>query len=159
MPRLVGMVDGAGERLDELGCRPRVLRCPRDPLVETAPFHVFERQVINAVLTAHFMDLHDVRVLESGHGFRLVAKAGDLLGGGVDAMPDDLQGHQAFQAGLLRQVDDAHAAVSQLADHGVLADVGRQGAGSVPAEPAGKASAPGRRTSPTRPAVRPSRIC
>ena len=160
---LVGMMDGPGERLDQLGRRPRLLGRAREPPVETAAVHVFERQVIHAVLAADFMDLHDVGVLQAGHGFRLGAEAGHLLGGRVDAVPDDLQGHQAFQVGLLRQVDHSHAPVSQLADHGVLADARRQGVRSVSVrlrrQGGGRVRCGlvGRRR--PGPAVRPSRTC
>ena len=75
----VGMVDGTGERFDQPGRRPRLLWRTRELPVETAAVHVFEHQVIHAVLVADFMDLHDVGMLQAGHRFGLGAEAGHLL--------------------------------------------------------------------------------
>ena len=59
-----------------------------------------------------------LRVLQAGDGLRLGVEACQVVGAGVTAAEDHLQGDEAVEA-LPRLVDDAHAAATQFAEEDV----------------------------------------
>ena len=65
---------------------------------------------------AHFVDLHDVRMLQARDGFGLGAKTRELVGSGVAAGENHLQRDQAFEACLAGAVNHAHAAAAENAE-------------------------------------------
>ena len=66
-----------------------------------------------SLVLADLVDLHDVRVRQPGRRLRLGAEAGHVLGAGVVAHQDHLEGHAPLQGELAGAVDDAHAAPAQ----------------------------------------------
>jgi hypothetical protein len=75
------------------------------------------RQVGHPAVLADVEDLNDVGVLQPRHRLALASEAGALLRPGMKALEDGLQGDDAVQADLACQVDDAHAAAPQRAEH------------------------------------------
>jgi hypothetical protein len=67
-------VDGPRQRFQQLRGLARRLWSAVETLVQAAPRHVFQGKEQLAGLLSHFMDLHDVRVLEPGHRPRLALK-------------------------------------------------------------------------------------
>ncbi len=65
-PLLVGIVHGAGQGLDEPGRGLHRLRLAGELLGQAAAVDVFQHQVGPAVVLAHLVDLHDVRMLQPG---------------------------------------------------------------------------------------------
>ncbi len=109
----VGESHRAGQQPRQLGRFRRRLRLAGDLLGQTAAVHVLQRQEGKSLLLADGVDLDDVGVLQTGLGAGLGTKALALLGAGVDAGHDDLEGHQSIQGDLVGLVDDPHAAVTE----------------------------------------------
>ena len=115
MPWLVGGVHGPRQRLDQPAASCGGSGVPSSLLVEAAAVDELQREEGQAVVLADLVDLHDVRVLQAGDGLGLGPEAGQLLGAGVVAGQDHLQGDDAVERELPGLVDDAHAAAAQLA--------------------------------------------
>ena len=119
---------------------------PRRPLARAGAeqhrkrrsLHVLHHHVVEAVFGAEIDDRYDVRVVqprrdpclvvEHGHEARVVRQVG----------VEHLDREQALKAGFpgaARQIDDAHAAARELADHVVDADPPRGSALRSPVEP------------------------
>ena len=110
---LVGVVNGAGQRLDEfrtLQRRPRAA-CQRGR--QTAARHELQGEKRVPFVLAHFKDLDDIRVLEPGHCFGLDAKSINLFRRGRRPAANHLESNQPLQRGLSCEVDDAHAAPTE----------------------------------------------
>src|SRR5262249_37225281 len=79
---------------------------------EGATVAELQREERLAAHLADFVQLHDVRVLQAGHRFRLDLEAQPFCWAGVLKGADRLQRHQAVGPQLPRPVDDPHAAVA-----------------------------------------------
>ena len=77
---LVGVLDGAGQGVHQLGGRGRGPGGAVEPQGEAAPLDILQDQIRMPVALTDFVDLDDVRVLQPGDGLRLGAEAGTLLG-------------------------------------------------------------------------------
>ena len=84
-------------------------RCAGQVLGQTA-VHEFQRDEGPAILGANFVDLDDVGMLETGHGFGLGAKPSQFLRPRVRPGQDHLESDQPIPADLSGFVDDPHAA-------------------------------------------------
>ena len=86
-----------------------------DPAAEVRAGDVAHRDEGDAVLFAGGVDRHHVGVLDRGGDPRLLGEAPgeDLFGGRLGR--DQLQRHAPLEAGLDRQVEDAHAAAAEAA--------------------------------------------
>ena len=80
---------------------------------QRAALHVFEHAKWSAANLAHFKDLNDVGMLESGHGFDFRTKPRDLRFGSTAIRKDHLDGDVALERRLPGTMDDAHAAAAQ----------------------------------------------
>ena len=90
---------------------------PHDPLVESLPLHVLHHQVVALLILAAVVDGADVLVVEGGDRGRLAQEALYALVVGVeDALDGDLAIAHA-RLGVPGQVDGAHAALAQRAEH------------------------------------------
>ncbi len=127
-PALVGGLDGLGYRGHQGGGLAGRLRRARHHLGQAAALDEFHGEVRPAVQVADLVDLHDVRMAQAGHGFRLAQKALQLLRPGGGAGQEHFQGDGAVEAQVPRLVDDAHAAAAQHPLHLMAADA-RQFAG------------------------------
>src|SRR5205814_291542 len=83
-----------------------------------------------AVQVADLVDLDDVGVAQAGDGEGLLVEAAQL-GGGVGGAGDHLDGDGPLEADLAGVVDDAHAAVAELAEDLVAGDAGPPGPAAV----------------------------
>jgi hypothetical protein len=122
---IVGHGHCPGQQPDGLGGGARRLRAAGDPPGEAATLDEFQREEGEAVVLADLKDLHDVGVLELGHGFRLGMEAGQLLGPDVGARQHHLDGDQPVQPTVSGLVDDAHASPAEHAHHVVPRDAGQ----------------------------------
>ena len=86
----------------------RELRC------EVTAVHKLQHQAGLAVVLADLVDLHDVGVLQAGRRLGLTPEAGQLLGVGLVAGSQQLQGHDPIQGHLPGLVDHTHSAAAQL---------------------------------------------
>src|SRR5262249_61441143 len=99
-PAVRGGGDGPGQRLDQPGRLGHRKRLPGQALRQAAAFDVLQREDRYAVVLADLVDLYDVRVVQAGDrlGFRLEARP--LLGAGVAAGEDHLQGDDPVELEL-----------------------------------------------------------
>jgi hypothetical protein len=72
------------------------------------------------VLLAHVVDGDDVRMRESAHRERLLAKAGERVGRGR-GRGADLERYLTLELAIVRREDPAHAALADLAEHHIAA--------------------------------------
>ena len=77
-------------------------------------FEQLQRDERQAVDLADLVDLDDVGMAEPGDGLGLDPEAGEVVGAGLAAAADHLEGDQAVQARLPGLVDDPHAAFAEL---------------------------------------------
>ncbi len=80
-----------------------------------------------ALVLAHLVDRHDVRVVQGGGRLGLGAEAGDVDRGRQNAFEDHLQRHDSVEARLPRLVHDSHAAPCDLFQEFVVAEVADRG--------------------------------
>ena len=111
--RLMGDVHGPGQAAHHLGRVAGRQRPTVQLLRQAAPLAIFEGKVGQTVVLADLVDLHDVRMMEPGHGLGLGQKTGAIAFIGVGPGEDHLQSDDAVEARLPRLVDDAHAAASE----------------------------------------------
>ena len=76
---LVGVVHGAGQRLDQGGGVARRLRRAVELLLQAAAVEIFQREIRLAVVLADLVNLHDVGVLQPGDGLGLDLEAQQRL--------------------------------------------------------------------------------
>ena len=84
-----------------------------EPLLQVQPGNIFLHDVMQPVAVAHFVDLHDVGMDQRRGRLGLALEAlqiGMVVG---QFGLEDLDGHAAFQAALLGQVDLGHGPASQ----------------------------------------------
>ena len=96
----------------------------RQAVVEVAPLEQLQRHERQAVDLADVVDLDDVGMAEPGDGLGLDAEPGEVIGPGLAAAEDHLQGDQAVQAPLAGLVDDAHPPLAQLLQDLVARNLG-----------------------------------
>ena len=85
---LVGGMDSPGQGRQQLRGHLRRLRTTLQELVQAASGQVFQGEIGSAFPFAHFVNLHDVRMLQAGRRLRLRPEAGQQfrrhVGLGVD---------------------------------------------------------------------------
>ncbi len=91
--------------------RPEVRRKARPVGGQAAVFEQLHAEVELTLVFADFVDRHDVRVVQVGDHFGLIAKALDLGRLGPATGPDHLQSDPPMEAALPRLVNHAHAAL------------------------------------------------
>ena len=90
-------------------------------LVEAQPLDELHDVVAQAVVFADAEDRHDVGVVQLRRRLRLALEATLRPGVLPELLGQDLEGDVPAERDLLRLVDDAHAAVADLADDAVVA--------------------------------------
>jgi hypothetical protein len=113
---------GFGQRDHQGGGLAGRLGYTRQSLGQASPRDELHGEVGPAVLFAHVVDLHDVRMPQVGHRFRLALEAGPVGRPGAVAGEQHLQGDGAAQAEVACPVDDAHAAAAEHRLHLVAGD-------------------------------------
>ena len=73
-PGLMRHLHGLGQRDHERGRLAGRLRRARESLGQAAPLEQLHREIRAAVMVAHIVDLHDVRVAQARHRLRLALK-------------------------------------------------------------------------------------
>ena len=122
---LVRRVHGGCERGHQLGRRAARLGGAVQAVGEASPLEQFERHEGTAVGLAEIVDLDDVGVAEAGDGLGLDQEPGAMLGTGMIAFADHLQGDDPVEPAVPRPVDDAHAAPGDLTEQFVFTDRAR----------------------------------
>jgi hypothetical protein len=89
---------------------------PGDELGEGLAVDELHGIIVDAVVAAHRVDRHDVRVVQRSRRLRLILEALELLGVERGGEREDLQRHPPAQRQLLGLIDDAHAAPAHLAE-------------------------------------------
>ena len=104
--------------------RPARPGCGRagQPVGEDRSLEQLQRDERQAVHLADVVNLDDVGVAELGDGLGLDPEAGEVVGAGLAAAPDHLDGDQAVQAHLPGLVDDAHPPSTELLQELVAGD-------------------------------------
>jgi hypothetical protein len=77
-----------------------------------------------AVVGADVVDGDDVGVREAGERLRLAEQSGVRAGAAAAAAEEHLEGDLAIELRVVGGVDDAHAALTERAEHDVAADLG-----------------------------------
>jgi hypothetical protein len=113
----VGMVHGAGQRLNQPRRLVRRLRDAGIPLGEGPAGHVFKHERGAAFVFAQLVDGCDLGMFQAGDCLSLGEKAGDLLGAAVCPGEDQFHGHDPVQPGLTSLEDDGHAAAAEFLQH------------------------------------------
>jgi hypothetical protein len=122
-PPLMRVVNGPGDAPHIIGRQPgrqRLLPCP---LRQAPAIHEVHREIRLALVLAHFMDGHDVRVLETGRGFGLGTEALHELIAGEPAGKQQLHRDDAIERDLASLEDHAHAAAGDFLDQFIVAEV------------------------------------
>ncbi len=117
---LVRVVDGPGHDRDQPGSPLGVGRQVVGPFGQAAALDQFQAEVQPALVLPHFVNGHDVRVIQIGGQFGLVAKAADL--GGRPPGPDHLEGDEAVEALLAGPVHHSHPTLADHAQQFVVAE-------------------------------------
>ena len=110
----VRVVDGACQHLDELGGLVRLPAAQLQLLLQRAALDIFERQKGPAGAVAVIEDLHDVGMLQQRDRSGFALETLQIVRAHVFAREEGLDGDEAVEGGLLRLVDDAHAAPADL---------------------------------------------
>ena len=122
MPAVVGVLEPARGLEDIADGRLRVeLAALLDEFGERSAGDVLHAEEARAVGLADIVNLDDVRVGELCRGERLAREAGDEDGIGRPALAHHLEGDEAVERELPREVDRAHPTAAELA----LDDVSR----------------------------------
>ena len=111
---LVGKVHGTGDGFEKPGRDRCRLRLAVEQFGQAPPLDKLQRQERAAFVFADFVNLNDIGMLEAGDGLGFGAESGTLLGAGVDAGPEHLQGDRSLQAQVPGLVDDADSAAAAL---------------------------------------------
>ena len=106
-PLLVGIIQGVGQRGDQLG-----RLAPRGPanrklVRQRRPLHKLAYEVRYAVRLTDVVNRHDRRVLKLGHAAGLALEAIEILTGGEIPRPRYLDRNHAVQLGIAGHVDGA----------------------------------------------------
>ncbi len=88
----VGVIDRAGQYLDQAGRPHRRQRLAGQVAIQAAGGAVLQREVGQALVLADLVDLNDVGVRQPGHGLRLGTEAEQVLAVGP-RRADHLQRH------------------------------------------------------------------
>ncbi len=109
----MGMVDGAGEGLDECRREPRRLRRPGQRPRQGATLDVLQGQVGLAIVLADLVNLHQVGMLApcDGRGFPL--EPGTVRRIVLPTFLEQLERDLPVEGLMPRQVDHAHAAPTE----------------------------------------------
>src|SRR6516225_2776825 len=80
-----------------------------DEITERFPFDVLHRQEEHSIALFHGVDRDDVGMAEGGDALCLTLKTGTAIRIGRSRLGEDLEGNVAFQSGITRPIDLAHA--------------------------------------------------
>ena len=119
---LVGVVDGARQRLDQAGRMTRGPGTGGAAVLQAAPLDVLQAEKGQPFVFANFVDLHNIWMPKSGDCLGLLVEAGLQFRPGVGAGEDHLEGNGAIEVELPCLVDDAHPPATQLALDQVTGD-------------------------------------
>jgi hypothetical protein len=116
-------VNGLRQRHDERrgSARREVLGAS----LQRAALDKLQRKVELPGFVTELIELHDVGMLKLGQGVRFDTKACPVLRVGLPRPEKHLEGNPAPYGGIVRLVDDPHAAASDFADDLIPADVDR----------------------------------
>ena len=95
-----------------------------DELRKVETVDQLHREVVVAARVPGVRRPHDVRVIEAADDFHLPLEPGHHVRVDQPPVGQQLQGHAPLEAEVLRLVDDAHAAFSDLLNELVLPDLG-----------------------------------
>jgi hypothetical protein len=112
-PGLVGGVDGPGQGHHQLGGLAAGLGGAGQPVIEAAAFEQLQCDERQAAGFADVVDLQDVGMPQPRHRLGLDAKSRQVIGSGLAAAANHLEGDQAVQPTVSRLVNDPHAALAQ----------------------------------------------
>ena len=84
-----------------------------EPRLKRLPGDVFHHHVMQVALDVKVVDLHDVRVMQLGHGLRLALEAVEKIRGLGQVRVEDLDRHQPLEPRLKGPVYFGHAAAPQ----------------------------------------------
>ena len=126
-PRVVGGLNGPGQRDQQLGGLPAGLGRAVQAIGQRSPLEELERDERQVVDLADLVDLDDVGMAELGDGLGLDAEPGEVVGPGLLPAADHLHRDHAVQPGLAGQVDHAHAPLAELLQELVAGDRGPVG--------------------------------
>ena len=104
---------------------------PTDSLGLALPLDVLHHKVGGARALPEGIDAHHVRVFHRRHrsGFAKEKRARRRVRG--EPRGHDFDGNAAVEGGVLGQIDDAHAALAELADNPVSLDLGDCRGGAI----------------------------
>ena len=107
--------------------RPRGVARPVDELTQarrqTAARDELHAEVAETRVLTHFVNRHDVGMIEIGDCLGFEAKAPAIVFGGEDAGQNHFESDRPIQAHLARFKDNAHAAARQLANQFVVTKI------------------------------------
>ncbi len=98
-------------------------RTEGEPVREVLPLHVLQDEVFGALGLLQAVDARHVGVAQGGEDLRLPFEARKSFGIGGELLGQGLDGHGAFQAGVVSEEDDSHPAAAQFAIYPVGTDL------------------------------------
>jgi hypothetical protein len=120
-PALVSNLDGVSQRGHQRGGLSRRLGRARQLLGQVATLDKFHREIRPAVHLAGFVNLHDIRMTQTGHCLGLAQEPLQLLRTGVRTRQEHFQSDGAVETLVPGVVDNAYPAVAQHPLHFVAA--------------------------------------
>jgi hypothetical protein len=117
---LEGMLEAQGRLADVVtGVRHRQWALPLEHVGQAQPRHELHDEHVQVARLLRVVGGDDIRVGQLGRGLDLAAEALQGVGVGEYGPVDHLDGNLPVHRSLLRLVDDAHAALAQLAQEAV----------------------------------------
>ena len=142
---LMCMVHGAGHHGHQLRGHPGPWVRFRECLTEASAVDQLHHEVTDAVVLAHVVDRHNVRMIEIGDRLGLEVKPADIVAVSERSASKHLEGHRAIEAPLHLAINDAHPPIGRLANQLVVAKTRTTGMRRVMVNAVGVCPVPGRR--------------
>ena len=113
-PRVVGGLDGPGQRDQQLGGLPAGLGRAVEAIGQRSPLEELERHERQVIDRADLIDLNDMGMAELGDCLGFEAKAGKVFGPRLLPAANHLHRDHPVQTGLAGEIDHPHAAFAEL---------------------------------------------
>ena len=112
-PGLMGRLHGSSQRRHQGGRLTCRLGSSLNLLSQAAPLDKLHREIQPAFVLTHVIDLHDVRMMQSGNRHRFALKSQSLVRAGIGTGQKHFERDHASEAQLPGLVDNSDAATAE----------------------------------------------